>query len=58
MNERERSHPEDGREAATSRARKPYSSPELIEWGNILEITQGTKSGFKDFPLKGGSTGV
>jgi hypothetical protein len=40
------------------RIRKAYSSPELVEWGSLLDLTSGSKSGTKDFPLKGGSIGV
>ena len=38
--------------------KKPYESPELVEWGQILEVTHGLKSGFEDFPAGGGTQGV
>lgn len=38
--------------------KRAYEPPELIEWGSIRDLTQGTKSGKKDFPKAGGSTGV
>ena len=38
--------------------KKAYTSPELIDWGCVREITQGVKAGNKDFPLAGGSKGV
>jgi hypothetical protein len=34
--------------------RKPYSSPQLQEWGSIRDLTQGPTFTFTDFP-KGGS---
>lgn len=34
--------------------RKPYSSPQLQEWGSIHELTQGPTFTHTDFP-KGGS---
>jgi hypothetical protein len=37
------------------RYRKPYESPELQEWGSILDLTQGLGQGFADLPKKGGS---
>ncbi len=39
------------------RERRPYSSPELQEWGSIQDLTQGTAVlfGNNDFPKKGGS---
>ncbi|HTQ81299.1 MAG TPA: lasso RiPP family leader peptide-containing protein [Thermoanaerobaculia bacterium] len=38
--------------------KRAYEAPELTEWGSIRDLTQGTKSGKKDFPKAGGSTGV
>lgn len=36
--------------------RRSYASPELLEWGSILELTQGgTTLGKNDFPKKNGS---
>jgi len=35
--------------------RKPYTSPELQEWGSIQDLTQGILQGIQDFPKKGGS---
>ena len=38
------------------RERRPYSSPELQEWGSIQDLTQGSVFfGSNDFPKKGGS---
>jgi hypothetical protein len=34
--------------------RKPYTSPQLREWGSIQDLTQGPTFTFTDFP-KGGS---
>ncbi len=34
--------------------RKPYTSPQLQEWGSIQDLTQGPTFTFTDFP-KGGS---
>ena len=44
--------------AGSGGRKKTYETPELVEWGKILELTHGLKSGFQDFPLKGGTTGV
>lgn len=38
--------------------KKAYETPELIEWGSILDLTQGAKQGFEDFPKTGGTKGV
>lgn len=36
--------------------RRLYTSPELQEWGSILELTQGGNTlGKNDFPKKNGS---
>ena len=35
-------------------ARKPYSSPQLQEWGSLQDLTQGPTFTHTDFP-KGGS---
>jgi hypothetical protein len=39
-----------------SRSKRFYTSPQLLEWGSITELTQGSLlSDFKDFPQKGGT---
>lgn len=35
--------------------KKPYTSPELQEWGSIVDLTQGATFLFNDMPLRGGS---
>ena len=30
--------------------KKAYRRPELLEWGSILDLTQGGKGGLDDFP--------
>lgn len=36
--------------------RRPYASPEIQEWGSILDLTQGGVTfGKNDFPKKNGS---
>jgi hypothetical protein len=47
-----------GPPAGAAAPKKTYTSPELIDWGCVREITQGLKAGNKDFPLAGGSKGV
>lgn len=37
----------------TNSRRKPYRSPDLMEWGSIVEITKGPISGTEDFPIGG-----
>lgn len=32
-----------------SRGQKPYSPPELIEWGRLTDLTQGGKGARSDF---------
>jgi hypothetical protein len=39
------------------RTKQEYQSPELIEWGTILELTQSGQAGTQDLPTAGG-TGV
>ncbi|MCH9647212.1 MAG: hypothetical protein K0U98_03170 [Deltaproteobacteria bacterium] len=34
-------------------ARKAYKAPELVEWGDILDLTQGTFNGTQDGFLSG-----
>lgn len=35
--------------------KKTYRPPELVEWGTILDLTQGIKAGFEDGFGKGGT---
>jgi hypothetical protein len=35
--------------------KKTYSSPRLLEWGSMTDLTQGALLGEKDFPFKGGT---
>jgi hypothetical protein len=60
MEDRQTDRPQTGApsEGVPGSVRKPYHSPELVEWGTILDLTQGTKSSFQDFPKTGGSKGV
>ena len=39
-------------------AKKVYVSPELQEWGSVIDLTQGKKIELQDAPGKGGSGGV
>jgi hypothetical protein len=45
----------DGRSRAHLDAKKGYEAPQLMEWGSILDLTQGIKLAPKDFPLAGGT---
>jgi hypothetical protein len=45
--------PAEGHEESGSQ--KPYTSPRLVEWGSIIDLTQGPLLGSKDFPFKGGT---
>ena len=38
--------------------RKIYVSPELQEWGSVLDLTQGKKAQLADAPAKGGSSPI
>lgn len=38
-----------------SGSQKPYTSPSLVEWGSVTDLTQGPILGNKDFPLGGGT---
>ena len=40
------------------KVKRPYRSPQLTEWGSILDLTQGAGSGTEDFPFVGGTKGV
>lgn len=54
--ERQREDDEWQTDSGESRMKRPYSSPELQEWGSIQDLTQGgVVFGKGDFPLKGGS---
>jgi hypothetical protein len=33
--------------------RRPYQKPELVEWGSLIELTQGGFSGLQDLPAGG-----
>ena len=37
------------------RRKKDYVSPQLQEWGSVLDITRGKKAQLQDAPGKGGS---
>ena len=38
------------------RTKKPYTSPQIVEWGSITDLTLGQPfTGNNDFPKKGGS---
>ncbi len=43
---------------APVRGKKTYISPELQEWGSVLDLTRGKKASLEDFPGKGGSNGI
>jgi len=36
--------------------KKIYVSPELQEWGSVIDLTQGKKAQLADAPAKGGSS--
>lgn len=36
--------------------KKTYVSPELQEWGSVVDLTQGKKVQLQDAPAKGGSS--
>ena len=36
-------------------AKKTYVSPELQEWGSVVDLTQGKKAQLDDSPAKGGT---
>lgn len=55
--EQQRDENSDG--GARNLRRKPYTSPELQEWGSIQDLTRGGNTiGETDFPAKGGSEPV
>ena len=45
------------REAPVS-GKKTYVSPELQEWGSVLDLTRGKKAGLQDLPKNGASAGI
>ena len=45
---------EDCQIMSSKKGRRPYSFPELTEYGTVTEITLGEEGGFND---QGGSTG-
>jgi hypothetical protein len=52
-------HPDPGSEGQRPPevlAKKTYVSPELQEWGSVLDLTQGKKAQLQDSPAKGGSS--
>lgn len=54
-------HPDPGSEGqhpSEVLAKKTYVSPELQEWGSVIDLTQGKKAQLSDAPGKGGSVGV
>lgn len=38
--------------------KKTYASPELQEWGSVLDLTRGKKASLEDMPAKGGSNPI
>ncbi len=36
-----------------STARKAYQAPQIFEWGSVLDLTQGPKSGGQDGGFEG-----
>ena len=36
-------------------AKKTYVSPELQEWGSVVDLTRGKKAQLEDAPAKGGT---
>jgi len=40
------------------RGKKTYVSPELQEWGSVLDLTRGKKAGLADLPKNGASAGI
>lgn len=38
--------------------KKTYASPELQEWGSVLDLTRGKKASLQDMPGKGGSNPI
>lgn len=44
-----------GKSSGEGRMKKTYSSPRLLEWGSMTDLTQGFLLGNKDFPTKGGT---
>lgn len=40
------------------RGKKIYVSPELQEWGSVLDLTRGKKASLEDMPAKGGSNPI
>ena len=45
-------------ESQRSPEKKTYVSPELQEWGSVIDLTQGKKIQLQDSPAKGGSSGI
>jgi hypothetical protein len=43
---------------APVRGKKTYASPELQEWGSVLDLTRGKKASLEDMPAKGGSNPI
>jgi hypothetical protein len=41
-----------------AKSRKPYDSPQLQEWGSIVELTGGTQFQLNDADFNGGSGGT
>lgn len=44
--------------SSETRLRRPYRSPELVEWGSLLDLTRGPLSGLEDLPFNGGTEPV
>jgi hypothetical protein len=49
----ERPESEKRQPPAPGRTRKPYSRPELIEYGSVTKLTQGTNTVGNDGPMGG-----
>ncbi len=45
----------DSEQSGRAARKKPYSAPELVEWGSIADLTQGPFNQPGDFPAKGGT---
>lgn len=47
-------HPEPGLPfPGQGSARKPYQSPELVEWGSLVELTRGPRADIQDDDFSG-----
>lgn len=39
--------------SAASESKRHYESPELVEWGSIVDLTQGPEFSFEDLDVGG-----